>query len=264
MKKSILKDVVINAAKEGGNILMKYYKEGVKEESKGGRDIVTVADKESEAKIVEILKASFPDYNINSEEAGDEEGKSDFTWVIDPLDGTVNFASKNPIFCVSIALIYKDEVILSCVYIPTLNEVFFAERGKGAVLDDEEISVSKRDKLIDCINSVSPGIKTDEKIEAMSGIIRSIMPLSRSISVYGSTVMALAFVACGRLDSFVAFKSDIYNMASGNLLIKEAGGRVSDFSGEEFNICSQELSMVATNSLIHDQVISVIKDLKLG
>ncbi len=258
-----MKELAIKAALAGGKVLMEFFSKGMIIKDKSERDIVTDADEESEKTIIEILKKKFPNHNYYSEEIEDEDKQSDYTWIIDPLDGTVNFASKSPLFAISIGLKYKNEIILSVIYLPAFDELFVAEKGKGATLNNEPISVSSKKELRKSISSVSPGIKTEEKINAMKSTIGEIMPKSRSIIILGSTPMMLAFVACGRVDNYITYKSDVYNMAAGYLLVKEAGGKVTDFENNEFDISSKKLNVIASNGLLHKEILSSLKKLNL-
>ncbi|MFH1649939.1 MAG: inositol monophosphatase [Candidatus Woesearchaeota archaeon] len=258
-----MKQIVTQAAYEGGKVLMEFYRGQTSQKDKGERDIVTDADIASERVIIKILSDAFPEHNFLSEEVGHINKNSDYTWIIDPLDGTVNFASKNPLFAISIGLVHKNQVKLSCIYLPILGELFYAEKGKGATLNDKKISISSHTKLKECINSASPGAKTKEKIVAMSKIIRVLLPRGRSLLMYGSTPLALAFVACGRADNYITYKSDVYNMAAGYLLIKEAGGKVTDFENHEFDISAKSLNVIASNGHVHEELLSMMKAVHL-
>jgi len=258
-----MKEIAVKAALQGGKVLMKFFSEKFSVISKSERDIVTTVDTESERTILKVLQKSFPKHNFVSEEIGKIDNGSDYTWIIDPLDGTVNFAAHNPLFAISIALKKKKEIALSVIYLPIFDEMFVAEKSRGAILNNKPISVSSKNELKKAISSVSPGIKTEEKVQAMKKIIGAVMPKSRSILVLGSTPTMLAFVACGRVDNYITYKSDVYNMAAGYLLIKEAGGKVTDFKNNEFNIDSEKLNVIASNGFLHKEIMPIINKLNL-
>jgi len=168
-----MRDIVEAAARKGGEELLRLFSRGFRIDTKGSRDLVTEADISSEKIILSELRKSFPDHNFLSEEEGSSDNQSDFTWIVDPLDGTVNFASRNPLFAISIALQHKSEIVLACIYLPYFKEMFFAEKEKGATLNNQKIEVAKSANLRESISCFGAGIKSEEKVDAMNKILSS-------------------------------------------------------------------------------------------
>lgn len=258
MKKALTKSLLAS-----GKILREVYYNETAIKNIGLRQFTTTASIQSENKIIDILQYKYPEHNILTQEGGLISNNSDYTWIIDPLNGIVNFVSENPLFAVSISLKYKDEIILSGINLPIFKELFIAQIDKGATLNGRKITVSSKQKLNSCIVSLSPGIRTKEKIESMNKIINNVMNKTQSIVIYGSTSLALAFVACGRTDCYVTYKSSIFNLAAGLLVVKEAGGKVSDFGGAKFCVNCRSCNIIASNKIIHSQIFARIKKTKL-
>ena len=252
------KDVALKAAKEAGKIHLKYYgtkfKIGFKEKL---QDKVTIADIESEKKIVSIIKKNF-DHNILAEEGKYKKVNSPYLWVIDPLDGTNNFSHNFPFFATSIALLKNGSVILGVVYDPLRNELFFAEKGKGATLNGKKIKVTSTTDLRESLLSTGfyydRGIPMEKTLNDIKNFfLTGILGIRRS----GSAALDLCFLACGRIDGFWEFKLSPWDFAAGKIIIEEAGGKFSGKNGEKKDLGAGYV--VASNSKIHKKILKIIK-----
>jgi myo-inositol-1(or 4)-monophosphatase len=217
---------------------------------------VTEADHAAEAAIIDVIKKDFPNHFILSEEVGEISSDSDVKWVIDPIDGTINFASGIPLCCISIGVEHKGQMILGAVYNPFLNELFFAEKGKGATLNGTPISVSKKAKVLNsCLVTGFPYTYLDMEngpLQVFERLIRRGVPVRR----LGSAAIDLCWVACGRLDGFYEHKLQPWDSAAGFLIVEEAGGKVTDMQGDTFSPYQHKI--VATNGVIHEELLGVI------
>lgn len=245
-------------ALEAGEILVEKLNSGFSVEHKGRVDLVTDADKASEKYVVERLTAMFPDHSICAEESGWTEKSSEFVWYIDPLDGTTNFAHGFPYFSVSLALARDGEVILGVVYNPVAKECFTAERGGGAFLNGERLSVSKHAKLQDSllITGFPYDIATnpDNNMEAFAKAYKA----SQGVRRNGSAALDLCYVASGRVEAFWEKYLKPWDLAAGSLIVEEAGGKITDCSGNFFQIKADEI--LASNGLVHDELLGIILD----
>jgi myo-inositol-1(or 4)-monophosphatase len=256
---SDLKATLVQAAKEAGEIIQSYFQGSFKINNKEGiNNLVTEVDMLCEARIIQIIKANYPDHTIISEEEGSEEMHSEYKWIIDPIDGTVNFAHGIPICCVSIGLSYKDVLQLGVVYNPMMNELFFAEKGKGAFLNDVPITVSqKSDFRKACLVTGFPykwPNENEHPIKVFERFIMQGLPVRR----LGSAAIDLCWVACGRFDGFWEYNLNPWDLAAGYLIVEEAGGRITNFDGDAYSVYDKQT--LATNGLIHDEMISLIKN----
>lgn len=245
------KKVALKAALRSG-LFIKNSVGRVLEISRKGRDnIVTDVDKKSEAMIIGNILKAFPGHSILSEESPPRSGRSPYRWIIDPLDGTTNFAHAFPFFCVSIALEKDGEVVLGVVYDPIREEVFSAEKGRGALLNGRKIRVSKVGKLTDSFlaTGFSYGVKRKDRNVAY---FRKLLTRSLAIRRAGSAALDLAYVACGRFDGFWEMDLHPWDSAAGMLIVKEAGGTVTKFDGSSYTPYDKDI--LATNGLIHRSV----------
>jgi myo-inositol-1(or 4)-monophosphatase len=252
-----IKNTLLKAA-HAAAALLKHYFEGTYEiESKDTiNNLVTEVDKKSEEAIIKVIRDEFPDHYILSEEIGALSTESNFKWIIDPIDGTVNFAHGIPICCISIGVEFDGKLIMGCVLNPFMNELFFAEKGKGAFLNGRKISVSKKADLESaCLVTGFPyrwaAVDTDP-IPVFEKFIRMGLPVRR----LGSAAIDLCWVACGRFDAFWEYNLNPWDIAAGYLIIEEAGGKVTNFVGESYSVYDKET--LATNGLIHDQMLKAI------
>ncbi|NBI07403.1 inositol monophosphatase family protein [Senegalia massiliensis] len=204
-------------------------------------DLVTEIDDLSEKIIIKGIKREYPDHDILSEESEFEKTDSDYLWIIDPLDGTTNYAQGLPIFAVSIALEFRGKIVLGVVYNPMLDEMFSAVKGKGTYLNGKEIKIGGKDELIKSV--IATGFAYDRNTNENNNIsnFSKILPKVRGIRRMGAAAYDLACVACGRLDGYWEFNLKSWDVAAGILIIKEAGGEVVDISG------GKNVSIIAGN-----------------
>ena len=249
-------DVVAAAtaiAREAGALLMEYFHQRVKIEYKGEVDLVTVADRKSEALILERIRTLWPQHDVMGEEGARVESGSDYRWYVDPLDGTTNFAHGFPVFCVSLGLEHKGRRIVGVVYDPTRDELFAAEQGSGAYLNGTKIQVSRVANLAECLLATGfPSHKRHQNPNIF--FYHQITLRTHGVRRAGSAALDLCCVACGRFDGFWEFNLNPWDTAAGVLLVEEAGGRVSDFKGGAFRIDSRET--LASNGLVHEAMLA--------
>lgn len=240
-------------AREAGALVMEYFHQRVKVEYKGEVDLVTVADRKSEALILERIRGRWPAHDILGEEGGLHDQGSDYRWYVDPLDGTTNFAHGFPVFCISLALEYKGRRVAGVIYDPTRDELFAAEQGSGAYLNQQRIQVSKTANLAECL--VATGFPSHKRHKNPNIFFYHQITLrTHGVRRAGSAALDLCCVACGRFDAFWEFNLNPWDTAAGVLLVEEAGGRVSDFRGGPFQINSRET--LASNGLVHQAMLA--------
>ncbi len=251
-------EVAAYAAREAGKVHKKYFDANVEVKKKDKSfDLITIADIEAEERIVSVIKDHYPRHNILAEERGYEKTSSEYTWIIDPLDGTNNFAHKLPIFCASVALAEKGEPIVGAIYDVSKDELFCTQKGKGAVLNGREIAVSAVEALDKAL--LITGFYYDRGEEMADNLGRIKLFFQRSIigiRRFGSAALDLCNVACGRASGFWEFELNPWDFAAGKLLVEEAGGRVTGRKGE--TIVLQKSFMVASNGRIHNQMLEVL------
>jgi myo-inositol-1(or 4)-monophosphatase len=254
----MLKQVLYEAANAAGAIIKEYSNKNFTISSKEGlNNLVTEVDHKSEEVIFEIIKKHFPEHDILSEESGELIQDSKYKWIIDPIDGTVNYANRIPLCCVSIGLEISGKIQMGAVFNPFLNEFFFAERDKGATLNDATIHVSNRNSLKhSCLVTGFPYTYLDMEngpLEVFSKLIRKGIPVRR----LGSAAMDLCWVAAGRFDGFYEHKLNAWDSAAGYLIVEEAGGKVTDMKGNYYN--PYQPGIIATNGIIHQQLLNVVQ-----
>jgi len=248
-------------AREAGALLMEHFHQRVSIEYKGEADLVTIADRRSEALIRERIKAQWPVHDIFGEEQGFVDTGSDYRWYVDPLDGTTNFAHGFPVFCVSLALDHKGTRVAGVIYDPTRDELFAAERGGGAYLNREQIQVSRTSRLAESL--VATGFPSHKRHKNPNiYFYHQITLRSHGVRRAGSAALDLCCVACGRFDGFWEFNLNPWDTAAGVLLVEEAGGRVTDFSGGPFQLNSRET--LASNGLIHNELLGEFEQIFAG
>ncbi|NTV23703.1 MAG: inositol monophosphatase [Nanoarchaeota archaeon] len=253
-----MKDFIIGIAEEAAN-LAKEMMGKAKVSSKGPKDVVTEADKAVETMLILMIRTKFPTHQIISEETGETGKKSEYVWYIDPIDGTSNYSHTDPHYCVSIGLAKNDVMTHACIVIPALNETYYAEKGKGAFLNDKKISVSKIAKLEDSM--VLVGVKS------MGALLEPTMKAFKHFSRfgdrardYGFTAGELCFVAAGRAEAIVRYSQNAWDIAAGSLIVEEAGGRFTGHNGQEIKINGNDkFEIVASNSVVHDNIIKELK-----
>lgn len=250
-------DTAISIARESGALLAEMYKTPIEISYKRPSDIVTEADRRSEALIIERLHKTFPGHAVISEEGGGQKIQSDYCWHVDPLDGTTNFAHKFPVFCVTLGLVYKDEVVAGVVYDPTREEMFTAEKGAGAYLNGKRLSVSKNARLSESL--LATGFPPfDDRHGLNLRLFHEFTLRSHGIRRAGSAALDLCSVAAGRFEAFWELKLNSWDMAAGCLMITEAGGRVTSLAGGAHRIAPVEI--FASNGLVHDEMLPVFRE----
>jgi myo-inositol-1(or 4)-monophosphatase len=249
------------AALGAGKMLKQGLNEGREIFFKGTVDLVTSFDNKAQEMLFDRLSRSFPDHGFLAEEGLSYKEQGEFRWIIDPLDGTTNYAHGVPIFCVSIGLEFQGRIILGVVYDPMQDEIFQALEGAGASLNGSSIHVSSEGDLGKSL--VATGFPYDIRVNPTNNAVHFNNFLTRvqAIRRCGSAALDLCYVACGRFDGFWELKLHPWDMAAGGLIVKEAGGRMSDFDGREFSIYEPEV--LATNGLIHESMVHVLQIGKL-
>lgn len=255
----MLKETLYKATEAGAAVLQHFFNGNFSVSHKEGiNNLVTEADHASEKAIFDTIRNDFPDHFLLSEEAGEIVQDSAYKWIIDPIDGTINFANGIPICCVSIGIEHQGRMIMGAVYNPFIREFFFAEKGKGATLNDQLIHVSdKADVGTSCLVTGFPYTYLDQPngpLEVFSRLIRSGIPVRR----LGSAAIDLCWVAAGRFDGFYEHKLQAWDSAAGYLIVEEAGGKVTDMEGNPYN--PYQPGIVATNGKIHDELLRWIRN----
>lgn len=257
----MLKQTLIAATRAGADQLKHFFdRDFAVHHKEGVNNLVTEADHAAEKAIFETIRQEFPEHYILSEESGELIQESEYKWIIDPIDGTVNFANGIPICCVSIGIEKNGEMILGAVYNPLMNEFYFAERGQGAYLNDKQIFVSKQEELIkSCMVTGFPYTYLDMPngpLQVFERFIRKGVPVRR----LGSAAIDLCWVAAGRFDGFYEHKLNAWDSAAGFLLVEEAGGKVTDFEGNAYS--PYQPHIIATNGKIHHDLVEVVNNRK--
>ncbi len=239
-------------AREAGALLMTHFVRRVAIEYKGDVDLVTEADRASEALIMDRIHAAFPRHDVMAEEGSRKDTGSEYRWYVDPLDGTTNFAHSFPVFCVSLGLEHKGELVAGVIYDPTRDEMFTAERGQGAYLNQHRIHVSKTAKLVESL--LATGFPSHKRHKNPNiNFYHQITLRSHGVRRAGSAALDLACVASGRFDGFWEFNLNAWDVAAGMILVQEAGGQVSGFRGQPFGVHDRDI--LASNGLIHAELL---------
>lgn len=225
-------------------------------EVKGLNDLVSYVDKTSEQKIVNILSELLPEAGFIVEENTRSERK-EYNWIVDPLDGTTNFIHGIPSYAVSIALEYKGEILLGVVYEVSRDECFYAIKNGGAFLNEQPIKVSQTSLLKDSLIATGFPVYNFERIQPFFKTLEYFLRNTHGVRRIGAAAVDLCYVACGRVDAFFEYNLSPWDLAAGVLIVKEAGGKISDFSGEDNWLFGRE--MVATNDNIYETILAIIK-----
>jgi len=255
----MLKETLIKATQAGAEVIQQFFDRDFKISNKEGiNNLVTEADYASEKAIFSAIREQFPDHFLLSEETGEIVQDSSYKWIIDPIDGTVNFANNIPICCVSIGVEHEGKMILGAVYNPLMKEFFFAEKGGGATLNDKRIYVSLKTQLsTSCLATGFPYTYLESSngpLDVFSRLIRQGIPIRR----LGSAAIDLCYVAAGRFDGFFEHKLNAWDSAAGYLIVEEAGGKVTDLNGDVYN--PYQPGLIASNGKIHEQLIAEIQN----
>ncbi|MFA6410868.1 MAG: inositol monophosphatase [Candidatus Buchananbacteria bacterium] len=253
-----MKNFVIKLAKQAGLEINQRFNHDRIVKVKNKSQIVTAADLISDKIIVSAIKKKYPTHGILSEESGTINLDSDYLWAVDPVDGTTNYFIGSPLFAVSISLFYKNQPILGVAYAPAMNELYVAEAGKGAYLNNKKIHVSKSNVLADSFLTFCHG-STKSDIKRAVKIYNKIKLNSLDSRQLGSAALELGFVAAGRTECIMIPGAHVYDVAAGVLLVRQAGGKVTDFLGKEWNLKSKD--MVASNGRIHNQLLKFLKNI---
>jgi myo-inositol-1(or 4)-monophosphatase len=260
MERKDFANFAIQLAKLGGDALKKYWGNlSLIEEKTNPADLVTEADKESERVIFAEIQRRFPSHALLGEESGatgNQEGE--YLWVVDPLDGTTNYAHQYPYFSVSIALVHRGQPVVGVVFHPLYNELFVGIKGEGAALNGQPVKVTQTDSLTRSLLATGFPYNRRETPKNNYAEFCRITSLTQGVRRQGSAALDLAYVACGRLEGFWELGLKPWDTAAGVLLVEEAGGTVSDYSGKPFDIFTD--SVLATNGSIHEQMVRELKN----
>jgi len=259
----LAKEVAFAAAKKAGQLSLERLGDVRKIDYKGVANIVTDVDKACEKIIIQMIRNEFPDDEILAEESGRSSGKrSDRCWLIDPLDGTTNYAHSYPFFAVSIALTENDKRVVGVVFNAVANELFWAELGQGAWLNDKPISVSKINTLAESLLATGFPPNTPQAQRLSMEQFRCITAASHGVRRDGSAALDLCFVACGRLDGFWERKLAPWDTGAGSLIVEEAGGVVTDLTNGTWDIDAGNI--IASNGLIQNELVAALNEKELA
>lgn len=260
-------NILIKAARRGSQIINRAANDlgHLKITRKRQSDFVTEVDRAAEAAIIEVLREAYPEYGILAEESGETPGQGagrDYQWIIDPLDGTTNFIHGFPQYAISIALAYKGQITQAVVYDTLRNEMFTAEKGGGAFLNERRIRVSKCLKLEDALIGTGFPYRFFDHIDTYLGIFKELTQKTAGLRRPGAASLDLAYVACGRLDGFWEFGLSPWDIAAGALLITEAGGLIGDLTGEQNHLANG--NVIAGSPKVFAQLLQVVENHRAG
>jgi myo-inositol-1(or 4)-monophosphatase len=257
-----IKKVAVEAVKKTGKILLKEFKSYDRHniKLKNNREAVTECDLQSEKIIINAIQNNFLGHSVLSEEVGFLDNKSEYLWILDPIDGTTSFTEHSPLWCISLAVAYKEELILGVIYIPVLDELFIAEKGRGATLNGQKIHVSNINTG-KTLNTFCHA-RGDKDIKRMLKYFNYQKINHANVQQLGSAAIELCYTAAGRIDSFAAFGANAWDVAAGAVIVKEAGGMVTNFTGQDWTIKSHDI--LASNGKVHRNIMDIInKKLKI-
>lgn len=251
-----LENAAVSAAYAAGKVIRKHFGKPISIREKSNASLVTNADIEAEETSLKILLKRFPDFGVIAEESDPRDRRGSGRWIIDPLDGTTNFVHRFPMFCVSIAAEWEDEVVVGVIYHPILREMTIAVRGKGTRMNGKKIHVSKTRKLGDSLLTTGFTYQKKKLLHAEMGCFERLSGIARAVRRPGSAALDLAYTGRGIFDGFWERNLSPWDVAAGSLIVEEAGGKVTDFQGKPFSIHAKEL--VASNGLLHQALIDTI------
>lgn len=257
MSDSIM-DLALRAAREAGAILREYQQRGFDIERKGRINLVTAADRASEDHIKALISGSFPEHRILAEESGASAAGNEYRWLIDPLDGTTNFAHGLPCWAVSIGVEYCGEMIAGVIYDPTRDEMYAAERGSGARCNDRPIRVSEIEHLENSLLVTGFPYDVRERMHEYRPAWEGYLSRSQGVRRLGAAAVDMCYVACGYFEGFWEFGLHPWDTAAGWILIEEAGGRVTQRDGSRFDNFAP--SIIASNGRVHEEMLAVLRD----
>lgn len=254
-------DFLKEIAAHAGGILQSFIGEELDVRHKSRTDLVTKADHASEQYLINAIQTAFPTHTINAEESGEFAGKAEHQWFIDPLDGTLNYAHGVPIYCVSIGYAYEGELELGVIYDPTRDEMFAAQRGQGATLNGNPIQVSGFTDLIDCMLVTGfPNDMWGTPDDNMDNFLKFNRE-AQTVRRLGSAALDVVYVAAGRLDGFWEVEIFQWDVAAGGLIVREAGGVVTDVYGNQ-DFMNKPVSIVCANPAIHVEMLTVLAEVR--
>lgn len=256
-------NIAVRAARQAGSLIMRslQHVEHLEITTKGLNDFVTDVDRLAEQEIINTIKKSYPDHAIMAEESG-LTGQNDVVWVIDPLDGTTNYLHSFPHYCVSIAVMVKGRIEHAVIFDPLRDELFTASRGEGAKLNDRRLRVSKRKDFNGALIATGFPFKYPQHLDAYMHMFAAVLPQVADIRRAGSAALDLAYVAAGRVDGYWEIGLQNWDLAAGKLLVEEAGGAVTDFSGNDKVLDKGHL--IAGNISLHAQLQKSIAPFAVG
>ncbi len=249
-----LLDVAISAARKAGAITLRYFETSVEREEKDDKSFVTRADKEAEASILGEIKKHFPEHSILSEESGAEKKKSEFEWVVDPLDGTGNFVNGIPLFAISIAVVKNGVPVVAVVYQPVGDSLYTAEKGKGTTWKGKPVKVSDGGSEHALI-TFGPGKKEKVRLNQLFARVEQFVKSKRYL---GCTALELAYVARGGTEGYICLGLNRWDYAAGVLLVAEAGGTLSQFDGAPWQFGASDY-FIASNGKVHTTLLELVK-----
>lgn len=253
--KELMVQAAVKAAHASGKVLARHFGKRLKVDEKKGAGLVTNVDLESEEAALRILKRAFPGFAVLTEETGSQKGTGG-RWIIDPLDGTTNYVHRFPMFCVSIAAEWEDQVVVGVIYHPILKDTYIAVRGKGATINGSKMRVSKTAHLKDSLLTTGFTYRKDQWLRAEMEAFERLSATARAVRRPGSAALDLAYTARGVFDGFWERRLSPWDVAAGALLVEEAGGKVTDFSGRPFRSDAGEI--LASNRVLHDPLIQSV------
>jgi myo-inositol-1(or 4)-monophosphatase len=257
MELDIIKRVGLSAVLKGSTVLRSYFGKVKNISKKGVIDLVTEADMNSEKVIIETIKNVFPEHSILAEESGLNDQTSKYQWIIDPLDGTTNYAHQVGLFAISIAFAMDQDIVFAIVLNPITEELFIAAKGKGAMLNNQAIEVSKVQKISESLLVTGFPYNLKSMFNPLMKRFSNCLSAAQGVRRLGSAALDLCFVACGRFDGFWEQNLQPWDTAAGALIAREAGAIVTDFSNQYFTIDQKEI--LATNGKIHEELLETLK-----
>ena len=251
-----VRKVLLSCLKEAGSIIGKNFGKTHRVQFKTPISLVTEIDMAAEKKIVSIVQNAFPSHRLLTEESAPKQGTSPYRWIVDPLDGTTNYAHHIPICAVSIGVEHDGKMIMGGIYNPMQNEMFFTELGAGSFLNAKKIRVSNTSRLIDSLLVTGFPYDSPDKAKYYVSFVESMLKKTRGLRRLGAAAIDLAYVACGKFDAFWEFNLQPWDVAAGILMVQESGGKVSGFDGKKMNV-DQPAQMLASNAVIHPSILKI-------
>lgn len=250
-------EIAIEAIKIAGGLLKDNFCNVIDLSLKSQKDFITKLDLDSEREIIKVIKSNYPGHNIISEEVGFVDNNSEYAWIIDPLCSTNNFIFGLFLYGIAIAILFRNEPLLGAIYLPELNYLLTAEKGKGAFLNDKKIYVSRRERIKDALILYDNQFYRDKR---MYENLLKIIEEAFTVRILGSAAFDLSLVAMGKADARIFHRTKPFDFVAGGLIVEEAGGKVTNFKGEKFSI--EDSSIVASNGSIHNQILEVLDENK--